>query len=315
MKYLNQQRGLSLVEIMISMTLGLLVIAAVIYLFLSSKQTYAHTDRMVRMNENGRYALSILSDDLRLIDFWGEARTLDIQTDSNLDAIASDCTDVAVGYNFNTPFGAGTAGSADILGCINDAIPNSDFIVVKHASPTETAVGSIADGHTYIVSNIAKAILFDGDGKDVKPTTNTGGDVPNGKFWEYTATIYYVRNDGSGVPSLQRRRLVGNTWGNPEEVAIGVERLRVLVGIDIDDDGSTDAFVAPSQVPNWSQAVATRLFLLIRTEERDPFYTDSRSYQLGDIAVAAPNDNFHRVLFNTTVALRNRRLSIAGGLE
>lgn len=313
MKHPNKQHGLSLVEIMISMTLGLLVIAAVIYLFLSSKQTYAHTDRMVRMNENGRYALSVLSDDMRLIDFWGETRTFDIQTDPSLDVITGDCTGVGVGYDFKTPFGAGTATSASILGCINDALPNSDFIVIKHAASAPTAEASVTNGHTYIVSNIAKAILF--DGKDTKPSTITGGDVPNGKFWEYTATIYYIRNDGSGVPSLQRRRLIGNTWGNPEEVALGVERLRVLVGVDIDNDGNTDSFVAPDDVTNWNNTVSARLFLLIRTEEQDHFYTDTRNYVLGDTTINAPGDNFHRVLFNTTVALRNRHLSIAGGLE
>jgi type IV pilus assembly protein PilW len=158
MKHLNKQNGLSLVEIMVSMTLGLLVIAAVIYLFLSSKQTYAHTDRMVRMNENGRYALSILSDDMRLIDFWGEARTLDIQTDSSLDAIADDCTGVGIGYDFRIPFGAGTTNSSSILDCIDDAIPNSDFIVIKHAATTPTAEGSVAKDQTYMVSNIAVAI-------------------------------------------------------------------------------------------------------------------------------------------------------------
>lgn len=313
MKNLNKQQGLSLVEIMVSMTLGLLVIAAVIYLFLSSKQTYAHTDRMVRMNENGRYALSVLSDDMRLIDFWGDARAPDIQTDSSLDVIADDCTGIGKGYDFKIPFGAGTANTASILDCIDDAIPNSDFIVIKHAATTPKAEGLVAEGHTYIVSNIAKAILFDGN--DTKPSTITGGDVPNGKFWEYTATIYYVRNDGSGVPSLQRRHLIGNTWGNPEEVALGVERLRVLVGVDNDKDGSTDSFVAPDDVIDWSKTVAARLFLLIRTEEQDHFYTDSRSYVLGDTLINAPGDHFHRVLFNTTVALRNRHLSIVGGLE
>ena len=311
----SKQQGLSLVELMVSLTLGLLVIAAVIYLFLSSKQTYIHTDRMVRMNENGRYALGILSEDLRLVDFWGEARTLDIQTDSNLDDVAIDCSGVGQGYDFATPFGAGTAVTASILDCIDDAVIGSDFLVVKHVATSPTAVGTISGDRTYIASNVAKAILFDGDGKDPRPTTTPGGDVPNGQFWEYNATIYYVRNDGSGVPSLQRRRLTGNTWGDPEEVAIGVEQLRVLVGVDTNNDGNTDAFVGSNAVTDWTQAVAARIYLLVRTEERDPYYTDIRQYLLGDNPIGPMNDNFHRVLFNTSVALRNRRLSIAGGLE
>jgi len=43
----------------------------------------------------------------------------------------------------------------------------------------------------------------------------------------------------------------------------------------------------------------------MRSVEADPFYTDNHTYTLGDVAIAAPNDGFYRVVYSTTVALRN----------
>lgn len=70
------QSGLTLIELMIAMTLSLLVAAAMIMLFANSKETYRLNENMARLQENGRFAVHLLSSDLRWTDY--RACTLEI---------------------------------------------------------------------------------------------------------------------------------------------------------------------------------------------------------------------------------------------
>ena len=58
-------RGLTLVELMISMMLGLLVVGSASAIFISNRQTYRATEGLGRVQENGRMAFELMSRDLR----------------------------------------------------------------------------------------------------------------------------------------------------------------------------------------------------------------------------------------------------------
>lgn len=58
-------RGLTLVELMIAMMLGLLVVGSASAIFISNRQTYRATEGLGRVQENGRMAFELLSRDLR----------------------------------------------------------------------------------------------------------------------------------------------------------------------------------------------------------------------------------------------------------
>lgn len=57
--------GLSLIELMVAITLGLLLTAGMIQLFNSTKLTFQTTDAISRVQENGRFALETLKKQLR----------------------------------------------------------------------------------------------------------------------------------------------------------------------------------------------------------------------------------------------------------
>ena len=63
------QHGLSLVELMIAMTIGLFLLAAIGSVFLSSKQTYRTGDNLSRMQENGRFAVDWLGKEIRVAGY------------------------------------------------------------------------------------------------------------------------------------------------------------------------------------------------------------------------------------------------------
>jgi type IV pilus assembly protein PilW len=62
----GRQSGLSLVELMIALVLGLFIIAAVIQVFTSSRLTYTMSDGLARAQENARFAMEIINRDLRM---------------------------------------------------------------------------------------------------------------------------------------------------------------------------------------------------------------------------------------------------------
>lgn len=61
----DRQRGLTLVELLIAMVLGLMVIAAAATIFFSNKQTYAATQNLGLVQENARTAFELMARDVR----------------------------------------------------------------------------------------------------------------------------------------------------------------------------------------------------------------------------------------------------------
>jgi type IV pilus assembly protein PilW len=71
-----RQTGLSLVELMVALALGLMLTAGIIQLFLGSKQTYRFEEALSRLQENGRFAIETLSRDVRMAGNMGCMRNL-----------------------------------------------------------------------------------------------------------------------------------------------------------------------------------------------------------------------------------------------
>lgn len=58
-------RAFTLVEMMVAMLIGLIIIAGIVMLFVSSKQTYRLNTAMTHVHDNGRFAMGYLVSDLR----------------------------------------------------------------------------------------------------------------------------------------------------------------------------------------------------------------------------------------------------------
>lgn len=123
----SAQRGLSLIELMVAITLGLLLTAAVIQAFLSSRGVFRMQDAMSRTQENGRFAVSFLTQDIRMAGFMG-CPSVDRVTVRN---IASNLDD----YRFAP--GTVINGFNDV-GAVNawNAVQNTDVLIIRKASNT-----------------------------------------------------------------------------------------------------------------------------------------------------------------------------------
>jgi len=312
------QRGFSLLEILISLAIGLVIFAGVLTIFVGMKTTSTQTSSLGALQENGRFALSVFTDDLLREGFWGD---MSIQlTDNTVPVIpvigGPDCIGQglnnasfpqAVGY-FRSLWGI-TAVNASPIGCINDANIGSDVIQIKRViSPP--IVGNTDASLYYLSSNSASGAIFAGVGAGAPPIVN------NSRIWQYQHHVYYIRNEVQGnltVPVLMQGVLSANNGMTFAPLIDGIEIIHFMYGVDVGDDGDVDAFISPVNMTqafwdkNGSNILAVKIFILARDILPDNSYNNTNTYQLGDLPPVVVNDNFRRLLFTTTVTLYNAR--------
>jgi len=67
--YRKAARGFTIVEIMIALVISMILLGGVSQVYLSTKQSYRLTENVARMQENSRFAMDILTKELRMAGF------------------------------------------------------------------------------------------------------------------------------------------------------------------------------------------------------------------------------------------------------
>ena len=68
---LSKQRGLTLIELLIAMLIGTLLILGATSMFIANKRVYKEVDYQGRLAENIRFAMEMMTRDLRMAGFVG----------------------------------------------------------------------------------------------------------------------------------------------------------------------------------------------------------------------------------------------------
>ncbi|MDA8127780.1 MAG: PilW family protein [Betaproteobacteria bacterium] len=151
-----RSRGLSLIELMIAITLGMLIVAALVALYINVTRTDSEMAKANRQIENGRFAIQLLQDDVEHAGFWGayvpqfdDLTTVTAPLDApkalpdpclayssaNWDGnYLSDIIGIPVQGDAGTCAGAG--------GVIANQQANTDVLVVRHAMNCVAGVGN-----------------------------------------------------------------------------------------------------------------------------------------------------------------------------
>ncbi|MBT6210678.1 MAG: hypothetical protein HOI35_11740 [Woeseia sp.] len=320
----NQERGIGIVELMIAITIGMVLIAGALSVFVNSRATYNTNQEFSRLMENGNYALDEISRSLRLAGYWGRNNAGDLIRRRTGDTgfpeiyLSSAATnDCSAGWyanttrrvegleNTNSPYGST---------CVLDARyqAGTDVLVFRHVEPTEVATASLVANTVYIRADPAGAEFFVG-------TTEPTGFTDTAANFLCRAEAYYISpfnlTVGDGLPSLKRAALVAGpelfvpTNPDASEVVIpGVENLQVKYGIDTTDDGSANQYLNADTVAatQWDDIVAVRVTVLVRSEFEEAHYSNTSSYRLPDgLYTPSPADGFRRMVVTRTVELRN----------
>jgi type IV pilus assembly protein PilW len=77
MKLPKLQTGISMVELMIALLIGAFLTGGLIQMFITTKSTNKLQDAVSRVQENGRFALEFITQDVRMADYFMECSTAD----------------------------------------------------------------------------------------------------------------------------------------------------------------------------------------------------------------------------------------------
>lgn len=315
------QRGLSLVELMVAMAIGIFLVAGAITVFGKTRDLYRTNEDAARLQEVARYAMSTIEADVRMANYWGLNSRSDLVSNTvastDYDTACGDDWSVAVRRYIDGANGDGVTTYASYLGCppdVGTAENNADIMTVRRAGVSAlTPAQTLAlNGRLKVATTRVQATLFDG------PT------MPSGflQVRELITRTYYITADPApadpvvGQPALRRKNLsvTGGAIDVEDQLIIsGIEDLQFQVGVDTDGDADQDAdyYMDPVDLENdlapGDAVVAVRVWLLARSDRPEFSFTDDRTYQYADRAAFSPGDNFRRLLVSKTIHLRNTR--------
>ena len=326
---IKSQFGFTLLETFIALAIGLVIFAGVLSIFVGMRTTVGETSSYGELQENGRFAISVLSDDLLKQDFWGDyTGTVNLSSINPVPAApVGEC--VGGGINngtfplanghFRTLWGDTVTNPTILSGCRNDALVGSDILQLKRvvALPLVDAVGNpitVAPAGSYsFMSNMNNGAIF---------AAGAALNIKNEQVWEYQHHIYYVREETQGsntVPVLMQGQL-SNTFAFAP-IVDGIERIRFEYGIDAQINptvagyGIVDAYIPAAQMNAalWDNAatriISVKIYVLARSILEDNKYENKNTYKLGSLDYTV-DDNYRRLLFSSTVTLFNASIDM-----
>lgn len=231
---MRKQSGLTLVELMISILLGLILMVGVIQMFVGSKNTFYSQQALSRVQETGRFAVEHLTRDIRMAGYSGCFSRFSDNTAATVDSTLNDQSTfrwdyetfikgytyvgTALDFMAASPTGAGITPLANTDVLVISSATGSGIVVGKNnngaqlfasspsgnkaaCTPTDRCDG-LADGDILIVTDCQKARIFQASGVNIG-----GGGSP----------FLNIQHAAAGTP--------GNTasmvsWGgaNPDKV-------------------------------------------------------------------------------------------------
>ena len=189
---IKSSKGIGIVELLVALVLSSIVSIAIIQLFIQNKVSYIAHENVVRLQENGRYAIQLLTRALRSADYWGCIPSFQNNPSPNIAPVAVNVVDTTTGIAPTITSGiVGTEGAVGTGPAGYDSFPDSFTISgvaggrsFPLATPTTTAdqnltidVGAITDtgispNDVLVISDCTRADIFQAT-NDVNGSINT----------------------------------------------------------------------------------------------------------------------------------------------
>ena len=146
-------RGVTLVELLVAMTIGLLITIVIAQLFLGSRQTFATTDDVSRMQDNIRFTQYILNRTIHVAGYKSQANSITGNVFSGGNAALEGTNNPAaqgsdtITVRYQGSRGAGGAADGSVVDCLGVAI-DAGVMAVNTFS-----IGTGADGRPALFCN------------------------------------------------------------------------------------------------------------------------------------------------------------------
>lgn len=338
----KQNKGMSLIELLIAMLIGMMLMLGAVTLFSNNKRVYREQNSMGRLQENARFAMEILIKDIRMAGYAGCADNIS-NVNNNLNNSGNDDNL----YSFQNAIEGSESAANWQPSNSNDQVANiasgTDALTIRYLKPSGITMVSpymtvssatvhvntgngLAKDDIVAVTDCSNADIFGitntnpdtsgsvvhntgtgTPGNAIKPLSKTYGD--DAQFLKLVSRRYYIADlDGDGVSGLYRQE---NAETTGTELIEGVERMEILYGVDNGTDTIADSYVNAAGVAGaggWDNVVSVQIALLFQTIQQDyNSELNTNTYTLLNSPAYDPvDDHRRRRVVTNTVQIRNR---------
>ena len=268
------QAGLTLIELMVAMALGLLIALAAAAALLVSRQGFFAVDAGSQLRDNARYAQDIVQRvgvqaGFKNV-FFTSATNAPRTTEPHVFGINNAKRSTSNGWDESSGWGT------------NDAGKNSDILVLRAQTSTASAVSTASDGTMIDCLGVAPAA------------------VPTSEYDRFIS-ILHVQASSDGEPALMCSREAAGGGFEAQPLVQGVESFQVLYGVDnvvanTAPTGTTDSvpdrYLRADQLTvtgdqeatydNWRRVRSLRIGLVLRSQPGSAIDTTTQTlYPLG----------------------------------
>jgi type IV pilus assembly protein PilW len=311
------QRGLTLIELMIAVGLGITVLLAVSSIFANSSRSRMEMEKSNRQTENGRYAMQLLTNNLRMAGYLAEFDPTPLTTTA-LTAVPDPCaTNISDLLDALPLHVQGINDASSGPSCLSDLKSGTDILVIRRASSCSVGQANcdaMETGTPYFQASLCTptdgtelAAKIDSNQSNASYAANyftlstNSGDFNKHKtdcttvapVSRYHVDIFFIANNneaGDGIPTLKRAELSSGTF-TITPLVDGIEDMQISYGIDLDNNGTPDVYSeSPGSyggcggsacITNWRNTMSANISLLSRNTEPTVGYSDNRTYTLG----------------------------------
>lgn len=283
--YRHLQRGVSLIEIMVSMVIGLVVVGAVLVSYLGAGVSGKQQSAYLQMTEDAQIAFSVIGRELMSAGY------------------ARPVTWIGGTSTFARTFTGGTPDNV-VHGCDTGfADPAANSLACGTSTSAAISVAYEADTVTTVVT--ASGLPSDCLGGTLTAQTTAVSPTVTVSFY-VARNRYYVESSAAGVPELR----CAPAGGVGQALVDNVESMAISYGEAVAAaPRQVVRYVPAASVVDWGLVVSARICVVMRSAE--PVLTqedlDVRNTYLNcdQTATALPDRRARRAFF-TTLTLRNR---------
>jgi type IV pilus assembly protein PilW len=311
----GRQCGITLVELLVALAIGLVVVLAATAAFLTSKQLFTAGSQTQAAQDSLRFAGYVVKSIVR------QAGYSDYAPDNvNLDGVAVIGSNVNLLAGSYDPYDLNVVGASNTKASASDekfstsvkGVNGSDSLLIRFFGRTkaDSVTGTGPDGTMIDCMGLAQA-------------GPAGNPTPSDRAWSF----FYVSTSSDGEPELNCKYRSATTGGfQSESLARGIEVFKVVYGYDSDGDGVPNLWLdaarlaAKATVPGktndeWRKVVGLRIGMVVRSARagggprQQDRAADYRLYPLGaefsSVFFDPPDDGRFRRTSTFTVMLRN----------
>ncbi|MGE8450132.1 MAG: PilW family protein [Pseudomonadales bacterium] len=328
----HRQGGMSLIELMVGMTLGLLLLTALGSLYFSTTRSRSEFSNSAEQVENGRYVVDTVGREIELAGFFGVSSVASGATVASPALCAT--SPGALGFvnsPATVPLGLQGYAPGTVAPCLPNLAPASEILVIRRVSTTPAAAATVGQSYMQVsyCSTDATSFVFGASAPAFTMRTKACDPAVTAELRPAVVRIFYLATcdvcsgAGDGVPTLKMAELSGGAF-QVNSVAQGIQDMHLSYGVDLDNNGSADCYVSDpgvnnsaicTTVPaydwttalaNWQNVTSVRINVLARTQRTSLGWTDSRTYDLGRATASGPfNDGFKRHVYARVARLAN----------